>query len=257
MLFTTAFRTSLYIRTALFAAALPVLTTAAAAPPGIPGTRLKEIVSIEGVRANQLIGYGIVVGLNGTGDRRQTVFSAQSLANLLNQMGVSVPATAIRVNNTASVLVTANLPAFARPGARIDVTAAAIGDSSNLQGGILVLTTLRGIDGQIYGIAQGPVVTAGFIAGGGAGNKQTVNHPTVGRIPDGATVERAAPSVSLDGEVRLQLAHADFTTASRVAEAVNRRFPGPETTPWAIAENSASVRITTPPEWKGRAADFV
>src|SRR3954451_17772345 len=123
--------------------------------------RLKELVNIEGVRENQLVGYGLVVGLNGTGDRRQTLFSTQSLANLLQQMGVSVPATAMRVNNTAGVIVTGSLPAFARPGARIDVTAAAMGDATNLQGGLLVMTSLRGIDGQVYAVAQGAVVTGG------------------------------------------------------------------------------------------------
>lgn len=234
-----------------------VLATAVfAVEPSRPVTRLKEIATIAGVRPNQLIGYGIVVGLNGTGDRRQTMFSAQSLTNLLNQMGVSVPPAAIRVSNTASVLVTATLPPFARPGMRIDVTAAAIGDASNLQGGILIVTSLRGLDGQIYGVAQGPVVTSGFIASGGAGNKQTVNHPTVGRVPDGAMVERPAPSVSLEGELRLQLAHADFTTASRIAESVNRHF-GRDGAPVARAEDSASVRVVAPAEWKGRAADFV
>src|SRR6188508_1306691 len=120
--------------------------------------RLKELAAIEGVRDNQLIGYGLVVGLAGTGDRRQAMFSAQSLTNMLERMGISVPATAIRVNNTAAVMVTATLPAFAQPGMRIDTTAAAIGDCSNLQGGILVLTSLRGADGQVYAVAQGPVV---------------------------------------------------------------------------------------------------
>src|SRR3954451_384783 len=150
------------------------LNAATASAPA--GTRLKELVSIEGVRSNQLIGYGIVVGLNGTGDRRQTVFSAQSLTNLLQQMGVAVNPNTIRVNNTAAVMVTANLPPFAQPGTRIDVTAAAMGDASNLQGGLLVLTSLRGVDGQVYAVGQGAVVTGGFIAGGG-GNKQTLNHP--------------------------------------------------------------------------------
>jgi flagellar P-ring protein precursor FlgI len=233
---------------------LAVALSAAANPR--PATRLKELASIAGVRTNQLIGYGIVVGLNGTGDRQQTVFSVQSLTNLLNQMGVSVPRSAIRVANTAAVMVTATLPPFARPGSRMDATAAAIGDASNLQGGILVLTSLRGLDGQVYGVAQGPVVTSGFIASGGAGNRQTVNHPTVGRLPDGAIIERAAPAVSLESEVRLQLAHADFTTASRIAEAVNQRF-GKKGVTVAQAEDSASVRVVTPVEWKGRATDFV
>jgi flagellar P-ring protein precursor FlgI len=118
-------------------------------------TRLKDLVSIEGVRENQLVGYGVVVGLAGTGDRRQTVFSAQSLANILERMGVSVAPTAIRVSNTAAVMVTATLPPFAQPGAKIDVTAAAVGDASNLQGGLLLMTSLRGANGQVYAVAQG------------------------------------------------------------------------------------------------------
>src|SRR5450631_3654353 len=148
------------------------------------GTRLKELVSIEGVRDNQLIGYGLVVGLNGTGDHRQTLFPAQSVANLLQQMGVAVDPTAIRMANTASVMVTATLPPFAQPGMRIDVTTSAMGDSSNLQGGLLLLTSLKGIDGQVYAVSQGSVVTGGFSTGRG-GNGQTVNHPTVGRVPGG------------------------------------------------------------------------
>jgi flagellar P-ring protein precursor FlgI len=218
-------------------------------------TRLKELVSIEGVRDNQLIGYGLVVGLNGTGDRRQTFFSAQSLTNLLNQMGVQVSPTALRLNNIAAVMVTANLPAFARPGSRIDVTAAAIGDAQNLQGGLLVLTSLRGIDGQIYAVAQGPLVTGGFVARGGANNQQTVNHPTVGRVPDGAIIERAAPVVALDEGLRLQLRQADFTTAARIAEAVNRKFGAEK--PVATAENSGAIAISLPPSYAGRSTEFI
>src|SRR5215831_5878030 len=170
------------------------------APAAQAPARVKDLVSIEGVRENQLIGYGLVVGLAGTGDRRQTLFSAQSLTNLLERMGVTVSPAAMRVMNTAAVLVTATLPAFAQPGLRIDTTVAAIGDAQNLQGGILVLTSLRGADGQVYAIAQGPVVTGGFSSGrGGAG--QSVNHPTVGRSPSSAIVERAAPSVVPHGTV--------------------------------------------------------
>lgn len=157
-------------------------------------TRLKDLVTLEGMRDNQLVGYGLVVGLAGTGDKRTTVFSTQSLANMLQRMGVTVDPTAIQVKNTAAVVVTSTLPAFAQPGTHIDVTASAIGDAANLQGGILVLTSLRGANGQVYATAQGPVVTGGFAAGR-AGNSQTVNHPTVGRVPNGATVERAAPSL--------------------------------------------------------------
>src|SRR5579884_877019 len=154
------------------------------------GVRLKDLVTIEGVRANQLIGYGLVVGLNGTGDRQQTQFSAQSLTNLLQRMGVSVSPTLITVKNTAAVMVTATLPAYAQPGMTVDATVAAIGDATNLQGGLLVHTTLRGINGQVYATVQGPLVTGGFLAGRGQANSATVNHPTVGRIPNGVTIER-------------------------------------------------------------------
>lgn len=217
-------------------------------------TRLKELAAVEGVRENQLIGYGLVVGLNGTGDRRQTLFSAQSLSNLLQQMGVTVPAQAMRVNNTAAVMVTSSLPPFARPGARIDITAAAIGDATNLQGGLLVMTSLRGIDGQVYAIAQGPVVTGGFVAGPG-GNRQTVNHPTVGRIANGATVERSIPTASFSDEIRLQLKHADFTTAARVAEALNRQFGSGASI--ARAENSAAVTVSIPKQFSERQTEFI
>src|SRR5262249_51744196 len=157
-------------------------------------TRIKELASIEGVRDNQLIGYGLVVGLAGTGDRRQTVFSAQSLANMLERMGVSVPATSLRVANVAAVIVTATLPPFAQSGTRIGVTPASAGDAASLQGGLLLLTPLKGPDGRVYAVAQGPVVTGGFAAGRSGGASQTVNHPTVGRIANGALVERPAPS---------------------------------------------------------------
>jgi flagellar P-ring protein precursor FlgI len=216
-------------------------------------TRLKELVTVEGVRDNQLMGYGLVVGLNGTGDRRQTVFSAQSLAAMLNRMGVSVPATAMRVSNTAAVMVTANLPAFSQPGSRMDVSVAALGDAGNLQGGLLLITSLRGVDGQVYALAQGPVVTGGFIAGGGAGNKQTVNHPTVGRVPDGAIIERGAPEANLNGLVRLQLRRADFTTASRIAAAINKQFDGEV----ARASNSGLVAVNAPLQFKDRPAEFL
>ncbi|HEX8984045.1 MAG TPA: flagellar basal body P-ring protein FlgI [Bryobacteraceae bacterium] len=218
-------------------------------------TRLKDLVSLEGVRDNQLVGYGLVVGLAGTGDRRQTVFSAQSLTNLLARMGVTVSPSAIRVNNTAAVMVTATLPPYAEPGARIDFTAAAIGDASNLQGGLLVLTPLRGADGAVYAVAQGPVVTGGFQAKGG-GSQQTVNHPTVGRVPGGAIVERAAPTPLPTGRLRLQLRQADFTTAARVAEAVNKNF-AVGLAPPARAESSGVVAVEVPGTWTERPIEFI
>jgi len=222
---------------------------------GLPAaSRLKDLVSIEGIRENQLVGYGVVVGLSKTGDRQTTIFSAQSLANVLERMGVSVSPSAIRVTNTAAVMVTATLPPFAQPGSKIDVTAAAIGDSTNLQGGLLVMTSLRGADGQVYAVAQGPVVTGGFVAGRG-GVTQTVNHPTVGRIPGGATVERGAPSIQPSSRVNLQLRSADFATSARVAEAINKSYG--KQAPVARAENAALVSVAAPAEWKDRMTEFI
>jgi flagellar P-ring protein precursor FlgI len=209
-----------------------------------PATRLKELVSLEGVRENQLIGYGIVVGLKGTGDRQQTLFTAQSLANMLQEMGVTVNPTLILVKNTAAVMVTATLPAFAQSGMRIDSTVAAMGDSASLQGGLLLMTSLRGIDG-----------TGGFIAGG-AGNTQVVNHPTVGRVPGGAIVERPSPAIEPTNQVRLQLHDADFTTASRIAEVVNHHFT-PDTPAIAHADNSGLVSVAIPGSFSTHTAEFI
>ncbi|HLK18975.1 MAG TPA: flagellar basal body P-ring protein FlgI [Bryobacteraceae bacterium] len=220
-----------------------------------PNARLKELVSLEGVRDNQLIGYGIVVGLKGTGDRQQTLFTAQSLTNMLQQMGVTVNPSVILVRNTAAAMVTATLPPFAQPGMQIDVTVAAMGDAASLQGGLLLMTSLRGINGQVYSIAQGPVVTGGFILGG-AGNTQTVNHPTVGRIPGGAIVEKAAPSVVPTNQVRLQLHQADFTTAARIAQAVNSHFTA-EANPIAHADSSGLVSVAIPAAFTTRSTEFV
>src|SRR5271170_7944879 len=220
-----------------------------------PATRLKELVSLEGVRENQLIGYGIVVGLKGTGDRQQTLFTAQSLANMLQEMGVTVNPTAILVKNTASVMVTATLPPFGQSGMQIDATAAAMGDAASLQGGLLLMTSLRGIDGQVYSIAQGPVVTGGFVAGG-AGNTQVVNHPTVGRIPGGAIIERPSPAIEPTTQVRLQLHAADFTTAARIAEVVNHHFT-PDTPAIAHADNSGLVSVAIPASFSTHTAEFI
>jgi flagellar P-ring protein FlgI len=233
----------------------------AATPPiesvGLPGTRLKELVSIEGVRDNQLIGYGLVVGLAGTGDRQLTIFSAQSLTNMLQQMGVSVPATALIVKNTAAVMVTATLPPFAQPGMHVDITAAALGDASNLQGGLLLLTSMKSVDGQVYAIAQGSVVTGGFGAGRGGGNSTTVNHPTVGRVPGGGIVERPAPSIEPTNRLKLQLRQPDFTTAQRVSAVINDKFGASPDKPLAKAENSAVIAVSIPPDFATRAVDFI
>ena len=223
---------------------------------GYAATRLKDLVAIEGVRDNQLMGYGLVVGLNGTGDKRQTVFSAQSLTNLLARMGISVSPTAILVKNTAAVLVTANLPPFAQSGNRLDIAVSSIGDSTNLQGGVLVLTPLKGADGQVYAVAQGSVVTGGFVAGK-AGNSQTVNHPTSGRIPNGAIIEKAAPTIAPGGKtIHLQLRQADFTTAARIAEAINKKF-GMTAPLIAHAENSGVIAVDAPAPFASRPVEFM
>ncbi len=233
--------------------ALPLLMLAM--EPQTNATRLKELVSIEGVRDNQLIGYGLVVGLRGTGDRQQTLFSAQSLANLLQQMGVATNPAILRVANTAAVMVTATLPPFAQPGMHIDVTASSIGDAPNLQGGQLLLTSLKGVDGQVYAISQGPVVTGGFSASR-SGSGATVNHPTVGRIPGGATIERLAPTLSPSGHVKLQLIQPDFTTALRISAAINDKFADGKP-PLAKPENSALVAVTIPADYDSRAVEFI
>jgi flagellar P-ring protein precursor FlgI len=218
-------------------------------------SRIKDLVSIEGVRDNQLVGYGLVVGLAGTGDRQQTVFSVQSLTNILQRMGVTVPPSAIIVRNTAAVLVTATLPAFAQPGSKLDVDVAAIGDSSNLQGGLLILTPLRAANGRVFAVAQGSVVTGGFVAGRG-GNSQTVNHPTVGRIVDGAIIEQAPPSVTPSDSLNLQLRRPDFVTAARMADTINKRFnTANQMTAQAI--NSGLVAVHVPRSYQGRTVYFV
>jgi flagellar P-ring protein precursor FlgI len=219
-------------------------------------TRLKELASLEGVRDNQLMGYGLVVGLRGTGDRQQTLFSAQSVANLLERMGLTVNPLFIQVKNTAAVMVTATLPPYSQPGSKIDVTVAALGDSQSLQGGILLMTGLRGTDGQIYAVAQGAAVLGGYAvaaSAGGASASQVVNHPTVGRIPDGAIVERAPPTAKIGNTVRLLLHEADFTTASHVAEAVNQKFGAAS----ASAESAGVIAVNLPATYQKTPTEFV
>ena len=239
--------------TFLFAAVLCEAQTPAARE--VATARLKELVSIEGIRDNQLIGYGLVVGLNSTGDHQTTFFSAQSLANTLQQMGVSVNPGQLLVKDTAAVMVTATLPPFAQPGIHIDVSASAIGDAQNLQGGTLLLTSLKGVDGQVYALAQGPVVTGGFGAGR-AGNADVVNHPTVGRVPAGGTVERGAPSIAPKDKFRLQLREPDFTTALRISTVINGKF-GASDKKLADPETSATVLVHIPPDYSSRIVEFM
>jgi flagellar P-ring protein precursor FlgI len=193
--------------------------------------RLKDISSIEGVRTNALTGFGIVVGLNGSGDKDQTRFTTQALANALVKSGLNVDPTAFRVKNVAAVLVQAELPPFATSGSRIDVSVSSIGDAISLQGGMLLITDLKGVDGQVYAQAQGPLSIGGFAAGGG-GASAVKNHPTVGRIPNGGMVERAIPFEFQSGRnLRFVLDMEDFTTMQRAVTAVNQYFGEPHAFP--------------------------
>lgn len=201
--------------------------------------RLKDIADIEGVRGNQLLGYGLVVGLNGTGDGRMTDFTPKSISNLLEKMGIRVNPTAVRVKNVAAVMVTAELPPFSRPGSKINVTLSSLGDAKSLQGGMLLFTPLKGADGNTYAVAQGPINLGGFAVSQGGDSAQK-NHPTVGTIPEGALVERAIPFDLFQSEkVRIVLRTPDFTTMTRVVGALNRKMGKPV----ASAVDSASVEV--------------
>jgi flagellar P-ring protein FlgI len=220
-------------------------------------TRIKDLADIEGVRENQLIGYGLVVGLAGSGDRFQTQFTIQTIRNLLDRMGLTVPQAFLRVTNTAAVMVTATLPAFAQPGSKIDVTVAAMGDATNIHGGVLLMTPLRGADGEIYALSQGPVITGGFTAGRQRlGTFSTLNHPNTGRVPAGGLIERPAPSVMPTGDIRLHLRTADFANASRIATVINRKFAEGQQ-PVALAPNPGMVTVSVPDEVEGGPAAFV
>lgn len=207
------------------------LTVALIAPPTLAaadepprGVHIKDITTIEGIRDNPLMGYGVVVGLSRTGDSQQTVFSTQTLANLLQRMGVQVPSATLRVNNMAAVFVTATLPPFARPGMKIDVTVSSAGDAKSLAGGLLLLTPLKAADGNIYAEAQGPLTLGGYSAGSN-GNVKIVNHLTVGRVPEGGIVERdTAVSLVSMNTVSLLLRDPDFAAASDIAAVVNKEM---------------------------------
>lgn len=225
-------------------ATLLCLAFMAAATPAVHAySRIKDITDIEGVRDNQLVGYGLVVGLNGTGDSlRNAPGTQQSLQAMLERFGVNTRGTNISSGNVAAVVVTANLPPFATQGSRIDVTVSAIGDAKNLQGGTLLVTPLLGADGNVYAVSQGQITINGFSAQGQA-SSVTKGVPTSGRIASGATVEREiAFDLSALRSLRLSLRNPDFTTARRITDAINM-FTG---TPVAVADDPATVRLTMP-----------
>ncbi len=215
--------------------------------------RIKDVATIEGVRDNTLIGYGLVVGLNGTGDKAGTTFTIQSLVAMLTKMGVFLDPSTVKVKNVAAVIVTSRLPAFMKPGNRIDVVVSSLGDATSLAGGTLLLTPLRGPDQQVYALAQGPLSVGGFV--GGDATKVQKNHPTVGTIAAGALVEKEVETgFAGKGYVTLNLRNHDFTTATRVAQAINLRM-GEETT--AVTVDAGAVRFQVPEHYLGRVTDLI
>ena len=225
------------------------LIVAAVAILAVPGAasaeRVKDLASVAGVRGNQLIGYGLVVGLDGTGDQTsQTPFTIQSIRNMLAKFGVTIPANANpQLKNVAAVTVRADLPAFSKPGQSIDVTVDSIGNASSLRGGSLLMAPLRGIDGEVYAIAQGSLIVSGFGVSGKDGSRIAINVPSSGRVPNGATVERSvASNFTSEPYVVLNLNTPDFTTAARLTDGINNLL-GPDS---ARAVDAVSVRVQAP-----------
>ncbi|MBU2548529.1 MAG: flagellar basal body P-ring protein FlgI [Proteobacteria bacterium] len=215
--------------------------------------RLKDIAVFEGVRQNQIIGYGLVVGLQGSGDKTGTTFTTQTLANMLKRMGVRVSPDKIRVKNVAGVMVTADLPPFVKAGTKIDVLVSSLGDASSLQGGTLLTTALYGVDREIYAVAQGAVSIGGFAVSGAAGGAQK-NHPTAGRIVQGATVEREVP-IRWQGktEMTVRLSNPDFTTAARTADLIAKAMPGSVAHPM----DASTIKFNVPENYRNNLAVMV
>ena len=223
------------------------------APPAA-AIRLKDIATFEGVRPNQIIGYGLVVGLNGTGDKKNTTFTTQSLSSMLKRMGITVSPDDMKVKNVAAVMVTADLPPFVKPGSKIDVLVSSLGDAGSLQGGTLLATALKGIDAKIYAMAQGPVSIGGFAVSGAAGGGVQKNHPTVGRIVQGATVEREVP-IRWQGktDMTLKLNQPDFTTAERTAALIRQKLP----TSGARPIDASTIKFEVPVNYQENLAIMV
>lgn len=216
--------------------------------------RVKDIAKVQGVRENELFGYGLVVGLNGTGDRAQVTFTIQAVVSMLKKLGITVPAERLTLKNVAAVMVTAKLPPFAKVGSTLDVTVSSVGDATNLQGGTLLITPLQAADSQVYAVAQGPMSIGGFnYEGGGTGEKVQKNHPTVGRVPNGAIVERELATDFLKAQaLSLILNNPDFTTALRMAQAVGKSL-GAETR----AKDAATVEIRVPDSYLSNPVELI
>ncbi len=230
------------------------LVAALLAWPAAAGVRIKDIVTIAGARENQLVGYGLVAGLAGDGDK-DPVYTVQSVANMLQRFGISVPPATLSAKNVAAVMVTADIAAFMKPGSRLDITVAALGDAKSLQGGVLLQCPLLGADGKVYAVGQGPVAVGGFLGGQGGPGGATVqkNHPTVGQIAGGALVEREIlTEIVRDNHLDLLLRQPDFTSAARIAASINESF-----TNSALAMDSTLVRVAIPEGLDGFPVDFI
>ncbi len=226
--------------------ALAAAILAFSAPPA-PAARIKDIATVSGMRNNQLVGYGLVVGLSGTGDKNGSTFTVQSIFNMLDKMGVRVDKTTLKPKNVAAVMVTAQMSVSARPGSRLDVTVSSLGDASSLLGGVLLVTPLKGVDGNIYAIAQGSLLVGG-VSAQGPGASVSKNITTVGLIPGGANVERpVAFAFNEQGDLSLSLRTPDFSTATRMAKRVNETLG----TAMASAVDAGTVRLAVPPENQG------
>jgi len=217
--------------------------------PPVAAVRIKDIAAIKGVRTNQLVGYGLVVGLNGTGDKSGTAFTMQSLGNMIERMGVHVDMAGLKAKNVAAVMITSDMPPFSRTGSRIDIVVSSLGDAKSLSGGTLLLTPLRGVDGNVYALAQGAVVI-----GGAGGNGATKNHLLVGRIAGGASVEREVTmNLNQREDLLMSLFNPDFTTVTRIADSINRSM----NVPVARALDSGALNIRIPENMKGRVSEFI
>jgi flagellar P-ring protein precursor FlgI len=232
-----------FLRPALAAALALAMTGGAAAAP----VRVKELVDVGGVRENALYGYGLVVGLSGTGDTEQVFFTSQSVSGMLGRLGIRIDPRDVRVRNVAAVMVTARLPAFARPGTQLDVTVSSMGNARSLGGGVLLITPLSGPDGQVYALAQGPVQAGGFDATA-AGSRFQKNQPTSGAVPGGATIERAVSPKLDKGPLLLGLRRPDFTTAARIAAAINEALGTEDATPI----DPATIEVKVPAAFSGK-----
>ncbi len=228
--------------------------TLLAVAPAAQAARVKDITNVEGGRDNQLIGYGIVVGLAGEGDSNAAT-TLRSVANTLQRFGITVSQTDIKAKNVAAVMITADIAAFIKPGSRIDITISSMGDAKTLQGGVLLQSPLLGADGRVYAVAQGAIAIGGFLGGSGGAGGATVqkNHPTVGQISNGAIVEREIPTqIVHEDTLRLLLHNPDYTSASRMADAINLRWPA-----LAEAVDAATVKVNVPPAYHGRDVAFL